>query len=85
MHSPAYWKNFFTPGSALTLFGKPIAGLEDIDVAVPAAARGLARDHDQGKLGRDHAGTTPSGHCPGVSGIIYTATGQTNYAFIERK
>ena len=86
VRSPAYWKNFFTPGSALTLFGKPIAGLEDIDVAVPAgaalAAREIAAKGNWVAIIRERR---LQAIAPGVSGIVYTATGQTNYAFIERK
>ena len=85
VHSPAYWKNFFTPGSALTLFGKAIAGLENVDVATPAGAvRAAGEIAAKGNWIAIMRERRLQAIAPGVSGIVYTATGQTNYAFIER-
>ena len=85
VHSPAYWKNFFTPGSALTLFGKEIKGLDEVDVTTPS---GLAQAADdittKGNWIAIMRDRRLQAVAPGVSGIAYSATGQVNYAFIKR-
>lgn len=86
VHSPAYWKNFFNPGSPLTLFGKPIPGLEKIDVATQSgAARAAAAIAAEGNWVAIVRERRLQAVASGLTGLAYTATGQTNYAFVGRQ
>ena len=84
-HSPAFWKSFFTPGSPFTVFGKPIEGLEDVDVSTPTgvyrtASEVVAKGNWVAILQEQRFQAVATG----VSGIAFSASGQTNYAFMRR-
>lgn len=85
-HSPVFWKSFFTPGNPFTAFGKPIAGLESIDVSddegVQEAARLIAQYGNWVGLLQERRIQAVA---PGIGGISYSPSGQTNFAFIRRQ
>lgn len=85
-HSPEFWKSFFTPGNPFTAFGKPIPGLENIKVddaaGVKQAAQLIAQDGNWvGILQENRVQAIASG----ISGVSYSPSGQTNFAFIKRQ
>lgn len=86
VHSPEFWKSFFTPGSPFVAFGKPIAGLEMIDTRIPSgvkqAATAIAEESNWAGVVREKRFQAVA---PGVSGILFTPSGQENYLFIKIK
>ena len=85
LRSPAFWKSFFTPGSPYSAFGKPIAGLENVDVSAPEGAfRAASKIVAQGNWVAIIREQRIQALAAGVSGIAHSASGQTNYAFMRR-
>ena len=83
--SPAFWKSFFTPGSPFSVFGKPIPGLEKADVSSLAGLSRVASEIlNRGNWVAIIRERRIQAIAAGVSGIAYSASGQTNYAFIGR-
>lgn len=85
-HSPEFWKSFFAPGNPFTAFGTPIAGLEKVDVSndegVKQAAELIARDGNWvGILTEARLQAV----APGVTGVMFSPSGQTNFALIGRE
>ena len=85
-HSPEFWKSFFTPGNPFTAFGKPIPGLENVKVndaaGVQQTAELIAREGNW--VGILHEKRLQA-IAPGITGVSYSPSGQTNYAFIKRQ
>lgn len=85
-HSPEFWKSFFTPGNPFTAFGKPISGLENIKVndsaGMQQAAELIANNGNWVGILQEKRFQAIA---PGISGISYSPSGQTNYAFIRRQ
>ncbi len=85
-HSPEFWKSFFTPGNPYTAFGKPIAGLENVKVDDPSGVQQAAELISQGG---NWVGILQEKRlqaiAPNISGVSYSPSGQTNYAFIKRQ
>ncbi len=86
IHSPAFWKSFFTPGSPLVAFGKPIDGLDTIDVIAESgiqetASRILAKGNWIAIVRERRLQAL----APGITGVMLTPSGQENYAFIGMK
>ena len=85
-HSPEFWKSFFAPGNPFTAFGKAIPGLENIDVSteagVQAAADLVARNGNWVGLLKE---SRLQAVAPGVTGILFSPSGQTNFALIGRE
>lgn len=85
-HSPEFWKSFFTPGNPFTAFGKPIPGLENVDVADPEGVEKAAELIEQSG---NWVGILQESRwqaiAPGIGGIKYSPSGQTDYATIERQ
>lgn len=83
-HSPEFWKSFFTPGNPYTAFGKPIAGLENVQVN---NVDGVQRAAELILQGGNWVGILQEKRfqaiAPGISGVSYSPSGQTNYAFIK--
>ncbi len=85
-HSPEFWKSFFTPGNPFTAFGKPIAGLENVEVSDEAGVQRAAELIEQngnwiGILQERRLQAI----APGITGVSYSPSGQTNYAAIEQQ
>jgi ABC-type transport system substrate-binding protein len=85
VHSPRFWASLFTPGNPFTAFGKPIDGMQKVnllsDEGLAQAGRLIAGQGNWVAILRErrlHAVAT------GISNIIMTPSGQTNYAFIKR-
>jgi len=85
IHSPTYWASFFTPGSPFTLFGKPLTGLEKIDVETAEGQREAATLIDREG---NWASIVKERHLiavrPGISGLRLTPSGQLRYADIRK-
>jgi len=86
MHSPDFWRSFFTPGNPFAAFGKPIEGMQAIDTQSTAGLR------KAGKMIADHGnwvGVLQEHRLqavrPGVVGILFSESGQTNYAYASRQ
>lgn len=83
-HSPEFWKSFFTPGNPYTAFGKPIKGLENVQVnnvdGVQRAAELISQDGNWVGILQEKRFQAIA---PGISGVSYSPSGQTNYAFIK--
>lgn len=83
-HSPEFWKSFFTPGNPYTAFGKPVAGLENVQVnnvdGVQRAAELISQDGNWVGILQEKRFQAIA---PGISGVSYSPSGQTNYAFIK--
>lgn len=85
-HSPEFWKSFFTPGSPLSLFGTPIAGLEKVDVATESGiATAVRRITTHGNWVAVLRERRIQAVAPSVSDIMFTPSGQTNFAFIQKR
>lgn len=84
--SPEFWKSFFAPGNPFTAFGKAIPGLEKIDVStdegVAAAASLVAREGNWIGLLKESRWQAVA---PGVTGILFSPSGQTNLVTIARE
>lgn len=85
VHSPEFWKAFFTPGNPFSVAGKPLDGMENIDVSTES---GVAQ---AGKAIVEKGNWVPllqekrlQAIAPGISDISYSPSGQTNFAFIKK-
>lgn len=86
VHSPEFWKSFFAPGSPLSVFGKEIPDLDNVDVSTPAGVAEAAQLI--GSYGNWIAIIRErrlQAIAPNVTGITHTASGQSNYAFIRKE
>jgi ABC-type transport system substrate-binding protein len=85
-HSPEFWKSFFTPGNPFTAFGKPVAGLEYVDVStedgVRQGAELIGRDGNWVGILKE---TRLQAVAPGVTGVLFSPSGQTIFALIGRE
>lgn len=83
VHSPAFWKSFFTPGSPLVAFGKPIDGLDTVDVTtqsgIQVAASRISAEGNWVAIVREKR---LQALAPGTTGVMLTPSGQENYSFI---
>lgn len=86
VHSPEFWKSFFTPGSPLVAFGKPITGLERVHVTTASGIQQAAtRIAEEGNWIAIVKERHLQAVAPGISGIMFTPSGQANYLFIGMK
>lgn len=85
-HSPEFWKSFFTPGNPFTAFGKPITGLESVKVddaaGVNRAAELISQNGNWVGILQERR---VQAIAPGISGVSYSPSGQTNFAFLTRQ
>lgn len=83
--SPMFWSAFFTPGNPYAVLGKPLAGMEKVNFAtesgVADAARLIAEGGNWVPLLREKR---IQAIAPGISGIAYSPSGQTNFASIRK-
>ena len=83
--SPAFWSAFFTPGNPYAVLGKPIEGMGAVHLASPA---GVEKAGELVASNGNWVGLLAERRlqaiAPGVSGITYSPSGQTNFAFIRK-
>lgn len=84
-HSAEFWKAFFTPGNPYSVAGKPLPGMESVDVSSDAgiaqAGRAIVESGNWIPLLQEKR---VQAIAPGVSDVAYSPSGQTNFAFIKK-
>lgn len=86
LHSAEYWKAFFTPGNPFSAFGKPISGMEHIDITtdngIAEAGKKIAESGNWIMLLQEkHIQAI----APGIEGILFSPSGLVNFAFIKKQ
>lgn len=85
VHSPEFWKAFFTPGNPYSVAGKPLSGLDKVDVStnsgVADAGKRILHEGNWIALLQEKRIQAVA---PGISGISFSPSGQTNFAFIKK-
>lgn len=83
VHSPLFWKAFFTPGNPFSVAGKALPGLEKLDMTSEAdivtAGRRIVAEGNWVMLMQEKRLQAVA---PGIEGITYSPSGQTNYSQI---
>lgn len=86
VHSAEFWRSFFTPGNPFTAFGKPIEGMQAVEVQTDAdlqrAGNLIAEQGNWVGVLRERRIQAVK---PGVTGIQFSASGQTNYAYVAKQ
>lgn len=84
MHAPPFWISFFSPGSSFNVFGKPLSGIEKIDVTTPSGVQEAAAriDHEGNWIGllREKRILLLSDK---IQSVALTPSGQANLAIIH--
>lgn len=85
VNSAEFWQALFTPGNPYSAIGVPIPGMEKLDPSTSDGAQAVGRlIADKGNwvmlLKEKRVQVT----APGVKGILFTPSGQTNLAMISR-
>jgi len=86
VHSPDFWDSFFTPGNPFTAFGTPIEGMQALDVQTEHGLRqaGNLIVEEGNWIGVLRERRLEAVR-PGISDILFSASGQTNYAFVSKQ
>lgn len=83
--SPAFWSAFFTPGNPYAVLGRPIEGMDAVNLASRA---GVEKAGELVAVNGNWVGLLAERRlqaiAPGISGITYSPSGQTNFAFIRK-
>lgn len=86
VHSADFWRSFFTPGNPFTVFGTPIEGMKNLDVETNEGKRQagklIAEEGNWIGVLRERRLQAAK---PGVTGILFSASGQANYAFASKQ
>lgn len=86
VHSPVFWKAFFTPGNPFSIAGKPLPGMEDLDMTsesdITEAGKRILAEGNWVMLMQEKRLQAVA---PGISGITFSPSGQTNFAHISKK
>lgn len=86
VHSPEFWKAFFTPGNPFSIAGKPLPGLENLDMTSEAdVAEAGKRILNEGNWVMLMQEKRVQAVAPGINGITFSPSGQTNFAYINKK
>jgi len=85
VHSPEFWKAFFTPGNPYSVVGVPLTGLDNVDVSTDSGvAEAGQRILHEGNWIALLQESRIQAVAPGISGISFSPSGQTNFAFIKK-
>jgi len=84
VHSAEFWASPFTPGNPFTVFGSPIDGIQTLDLRTAPGLRQagqlITREGNWIGILRERRLQAIR---PRVSNILYSGSGQTNYAFVS--
>ena len=86
IHSPEFWRAFFTPGNPLAVIGKAIPGLEALDMSssvdIAEAGKRIMEEGNWVMLMQEKRLQVVA---PGIEGILFSPSGQANFAQIEKR
>lgn len=85
VNSAEFWQALFTPGNPYSAIGVPIPGMEKLDPSTPDGAQAVGKlIADRGNWVMLLKEKRVQATAPGVKGILFTPSGQTNLATISR-
>jgi hypothetical protein len=85
VHSAEFWRSFFSPGNPFTVFGTPIEGIDAIDLQSDDGLKRVGQMiADKGNWIGVLREKRLQAARPGVSGIIFSPSGQTNFIFVTK-
>lgn len=85
VRSAEFWQALFTPGNPYSAIGVPIPGMEKLDPSTPEGLEQVGRlIAERGNWVALLKERRIQARAPGIEGIIFTPSGQTNLALIGR-
>lgn len=85
VRSAEFWQALFTPGNPYSAIGVPIPGMEKLDPSTPEGLEQVGRlIAERGNWVALLKERRIQARAPGIQGIIFTPSGQTNLALIGR-